>query len=609
MPSFSHVLLRACLSDRRAGSIVRRRFCFINDLSPRLPPPVCPVRGSACRADRSAVAAAIRRFNGLPLKPCSVSRRPHGSDSLPERRFRISRRGAVLRSRALSARREFYPLWVWLFTRPPSCLLGKEPRFLSLADRPHYPLPGYASKRSLIGPSSCLTIGPALCSADRSNRSFRPGGNSRRCFSSLRPGVFSPPPFFFPPTLFTPRSPCFFNRALSPCFFRLSLCRSYRWFVSPRRPACPHPAASRLRPTLRIVVSPVRAPSVCLVALSPLCPDVYTPNGFVFRTTTPCDPFRPRPGFHVKQTRTSRCFMSSTASRVNSRPHPLPGCLFHLSVLNDYLARTFPPARRYPCQTNKSFSSPYVFNRATSIFSHSVRPALRRALQRIKPPLILVLHPNRRSPPMPAFMPDGRAQAAPHTLSHPARFPLVFRVCASVYCGGKRCPGLSRLVSPLPREDKSRRSVASEKNRQNQDFRPKSRKYATNLGQKHSKIGHVENIEKADVSCETMQNSPKAGQQDKTGCARLRLQKARLRVGVLRQKRALRCGLRRLNAQAKAAWREKRAKGRCSIGVCKAFFKGRRRQMAQKRRNGSKAVQAAVCHRAVRRSVFIQVGG
>lgn len=30
-------------------------------------------------------------------------------------------------------------------------------------------------------------------------------------------------------------------------------------------------------------------------------------------------------------------------------------------------------------------------------------------------------------------------------------------------------------------------------------------------GQKHNKINHVENIEKADVSCETMQNSPKSG--------------------------------------------------------------------------------------------------
>lgn len=174
----------------------------------------------------------------------------------------------------------------------------------------------------------------------------------------LSPGWQLPPLLLLPaPRRFLPLSrqpfsplapPCFFNRALSPCIFRLSLCRSYRRFVSPRRPACPHPAACRLRPTLRIVVSPVRAPSVCTVALSPLCPDVYTPNDFVFRTTTPCDPFRPRAGFHVKQTRTPRCLMSSTASRVNSRPHPLPGCLFHLSVLNDYLARAFSPARRLP---------------------------------------------------------------------------------------------------------------------------------------------------------------------------------------------------------------------------------------------------------------------
>lgn len=90
-------------------------FCFITTCPRGSLRPVCPVRGSACRAARSAVAAAIRRFNGLPLKRCFVSLRPHGSDSLPERRFRISRRMTVLRSRALSARREFYPLWVWLF--------------------------------------------------------------------------------------------------------------------------------------------------------------------------------------------------------------------------------------------------------------------------------------------------------------------------------------------------------------------------------------------------------------------------------------------------------------------------------------------------------------
>lgn len=132
MPSFSHVLLRACLSDRRAGSIIRRRFCFITTRSCDPLCPVCPVRGSACRAARSAVAAATRCFNGLPPKLCSISRRPHGSGSLPERRFRISRRLTVLRSRALSARCEFCLSWFWLFTWLPSCLFGKEDSFCSL---------------------------------------------------------------------------------------------------------------------------------------------------------------------------------------------------------------------------------------------------------------------------------------------------------------------------------------------------------------------------------------------------------------------------------------------------------------------------------------------
>ena len=63
-------------------------FCFITT-RPRAPLcPVCQERASVRRAARSAGAAAIRCFNGLPLKLCSVSRRPHGSDSLPERRFR-----------------------------------------------------------------------------------------------------------------------------------------------------------------------------------------------------------------------------------------------------------------------------------------------------------------------------------------------------------------------------------------------------------------------------------------------------------------------------------------------------------------------------------------
>ena len=129
----------ACPPNGASAESFDAEFCFITTYPRDSLRPVWPVRFSVRRADRFAGAAAIRCFNGLPLKLCSVSRRPHGSNSLPERRFRVSRRLTVLRSRALSARREFYPLWVWLFTRPPSCLFGKEDSFFfSLADRPHY---------------------------------------------------------------------------------------------------------------------------------------------------------------------------------------------------------------------------------------------------------------------------------------------------------------------------------------------------------------------------------------------------------------------------------------------------------------------------------------
>lgn len=324
----------ACLTGVPAASF-DAEFCFIATRPRDSLRPVCPVRGSACRAARSAGAAAIRCFNGSPLKLCSVSRRPHGSDSLPERRFRISRRLTVLRSRALSARREFYLLWAWLFH--PSALVFVRQRglpFFSLADRRTTNCPstlkrGASQSKSLLNDRVRSLFGRSLEPLLSSGRQLPP--------LLLLPALRRLSPVFRQP--FSPLAPLVFSAArFRRVFFRLSLCRSYRRFVSPRRPTCPHPAACRLRPTLRIVVSPVRAPSVCPVALSPLCPDAYTPNGFVFRTTTPCDPFRPRAGFHVKQTRTPRCFMSSTASRVNSRPHPLPGSLFHLSVLNDYLA-------------------------------------------------------------------------------------------------------------------------------------------------------------------------------------------------------------------------------------------------------------------------------
>ena len=232
------------------------------------------------------------------------------------------------------------------FTRPPSCLLGKEtPPVFSLwltartTNCPSTLKKGASQSKSLLNDRVRSLFG----------RSLEPLLSSGR---QLPPLLLLPAPRRFLPLSrqpFSPLAPLVFSTARFRRVFSVFLYAGIvGGFGSPRRPTCQHPAACRLRPTLRIVVSPVRAPSVCLVALSPLCPDVYTPNGFVFRTTTPCDPFRPRAGFHVKKTRTPRCFMSSTASRVNSRPHPLPGCLFHLSVLNDYLARTFPPARRFP---------------------------------------------------------------------------------------------------------------------------------------------------------------------------------------------------------------------------------------------------------------------
>ena len=210
-----------------------------------------------------------------------------------------------VRPRVCSAKRtRFFSLWLTARTTNCPSTLKK----------------GTSQSKSLLNDRVRSLFGRSL------NRSFRLSNNTRLFFSVLCPDGLS----LFPANPFRPsRSLVFQQRAFAVCF-RLSPCRSYRRFVSPRRPTCPHPAACRLRPTLRIVVSPVRAPSVCLVALSPLCPDVYTPQWFCFS--------------------------------------------------NDYPARSVPSARRYPCQTNKSFSSPYVFNRATSIFSHSVRLALRRCI-------------------------------------------------------------------------------------------------------------------------------------------------------------------------------------------------------------------------------------
>lgn len=205
------------------------------------------------------------------------------------------------------------------------------------------------------------------------------------------------------------------------------------------------------------------------------------PNGFVFRTTTPRDQFRPRAGTRAKQTRASR--------------HPM-------------------------------------FLTAPQAFSHTLCASrFAVALQRMKPPLILVLHPNRRSPPMADFMPGGRAPAVlPFLLPSRAFSVRLPGLCVGLL-RGERCPGLSRFASPPPREDKGRRSVVRGEAGKNRVFRSKSRQNAMRTGQKHNKIKHVENIEKADVSCETMQNSPKSKRRKRTVGVGSRSRKARLSGG------------------------------------------------------------------------------
>lgn len=254
--------------------------------------------------------------------------------------------------------------------------------------------------------------------------------------------AFSP---LLPPTFFAPRPPLFFQpRAFAVCF-RLSPCRSYRRFVSPRRPTRPHSAARRLRPTLRIVVSPVRAPSVCPVALSPLCPDAYTPNGFVFRTTTPCDPFRPRAGFPIKQITPSPPYVFN---RATSKFSPTPSARKPISPLGfERLPRVSSSARApVPVPNKQEFLALYIFNRGTSVFSHSVRLALRRCIAAHE----TASHPRFASKPEVAahacfFCLTAARGLLPCLLPPRAFFLLVFRGCASVYCGVSVAPACRGL--------------------------------------------------------------------------------------------------------------------------------------------------------------------
>ena len=239
------------------------------------------------------MAAAIRRFNGSPLKHFFVSRRPHGSDSLPERCFRISRRLTVLRSRALSARREFYLLWVWLFH--PSALAFVRQRGLLFS---LWLTPCTTNCSSTLKKGASRSK-PLLNDRSRSlfGRSLEPlilfGQRSRLFFSVLCPDGLS----LFPANPFRPsRSLVFQQRAFAVCFSALSM------------------------PELS---------AVCVAAPPYL--------------SVPCRPPAPPDTPHC-------CFTRPRSVRLPGRPlAPLPGCLHpqRFCFSNDNSMRSFPPARRF----------------------------------------------------------------------------------------------------------------------------------------------------------------------------------------------------------------------------------------------------------------------
>ena len=171
-----------------------------------------------------------------------------------------------------------------------------------------------------------------------------------------------------------------------------------------------------------------------------------------------------------------------------------PDVRFTPLLLNDYPARSVPSARRYPCQTNKSFSSPSGLNNVAPFvsgtrakqtkaprhpmlltspqaFSHTLCASrLAVALQRMKPPLILVLRSNRMSSSCACFYAwRSRAGCSPCLLpprAYSARLPGL----RAGLLRGECCPGLPRFASPPPREDKGRRSVVRGEGRQKIGF-------------------------------------------------------------------------------------------------------------------------------------------
>lgn len=131
--------------------------------------------------------------------------------------------------------------------RPRACS-AKRTLFFSLADRPHYRLPGYALKGSLSVQVLTKRSGPLSVRQIARTAPFVRAATPAVSSSPCAP-AFSPP---FPPTFFAPRDLGLLGSTpFALCFPTFSMSGLSAGFGSPRRPACPHPAARRSFPPAR----------------------------------------------------------------------------------------------------------------------------------------------------------------------------------------------------------------------------------------------------------------------------------------------------------------------------------------------------------------------
>ena len=161
-------------------------------------------------------------------------------------------------------------------------------------------------------------VRPRVCSAKRTPFfSLWLTARTTNCPSTLKKGASQSK------SLLNDRVRSLFGRSLEPLLSSGRQLPPFLLLPAPRRflplPANPfHPSRSLVFSTARFC----RVFSVFLYAgvIGGLCRRAALP----VRTLPPADLFRPRAGFHVKQTRTPRCFMSSTAPRSTSHPPSAP---------------------------------------------------------------------------------------------------------------------------------------------------------------------------------------------------------------------------------------------------------------------------------------------